>query len=52
MNCFDQDQSPIPLKNELIIERNSSLQMRPSVEALKREASDIELQIRQLQVKV
>ncbi len=25
--------------------------MRPSVEALKREASDIELQIRQLQVK-
>ncbi|XP_037047870.1 uncharacterized protein LOC119082453, partial [Bradysia coprophila] len=43
------DQSPIPLKNELIIERNASLQMRPSVEALKREASDIELQIRQLQ---
>lgn len=46
-----QDQSPIPLKNELIFERNASLQMRPSVEALKREASDIELQIRQLQVK-
>lgn len=47
-----QDQSPVPLKNELIIERNASLQVRPSVEALKREAIEIELQIRQLQVSV
>lgn len=45
-----QDQSPVPLKNELIIERNASLQVRPSIEALKREAVEIDLQIRQLQV--
>lgn len=47
-----QDQSPIPFRNELIVERNASLQVRPSIDALKRETIEIESQIRQLQVKV
>lgn len=38
-------------KNELIIEREASLQIRPSLEALRREAQDLEAQIRQLQVR-
>lgn len=32
------------------MERNTSLQARPSIEALKRESVEIELQIKQLQV--
>lgn len=39
-------------KNELIIEREASLQIRPSLEALRREAQDLEAQIRQLQVQM
>ena len=48
--CF-QDNSPPTFKNELIIERGASLQLRPSLEALRREAVDLETQIRQLQVR-
>lgn len=43
------DNSPPPFRNELVIERNSSVQLRTSLEALKREAADLEMQIRQLQ---
>ncbi|CAO1427466.1 unnamed protein product [Diamesa serratosioi] len=43
------DNSPPTFKNELIIERGASLQLRPSLEALRREAIDLETQIRQLQ---
>lgn len=46
-----QDNSPPTFKNELIIERGASLQLRPSLEALRREAVDLETQIRQLQVR-
>lgn len=37
-------------KNELVIEREASLQLRPSLEALRREQLDLEGQTRQLQV--
>lgn len=47
---FFQDNLPPIFKNELIIEREASLQLRPSLEALRREAQDLEAQIRQLQV--
>lgn len=40
----------MPLRNELIMERNTSIQPRPSIEALKRESLEIEMQIKQLQV--
>lgn len=43
------DNSPPILRDELVVERNSSLQLRPALESLKREAADLELQIRQLQ---
>lgn len=45
-----QDNLPPIFKNELIIEREASLQIRPSLEALRREAQDLDAQIRQLQV--
>lgn len=48
--CTSQDQSPIPFRNELIVERSATLQIRPSVDALKRETIEIESQIKQLQV--
>lgn len=47
-----QDNLPPTFKNELIIEREASLQIRPSLEALRREAQDLDAQIRQLQVKM
>lgn len=47
---FDQDQSPIPLRNELIMERNASIQVRPSIDALKHESQEIENEIKELQV--
>lgn len=47
-----QDNLPPTFKNELIIEREASLQLRPSLEALRREAQDLDAQIRQLQVKI
>lgn len=40
----------LPLKDELVADRCASIQVRPSLEALKREAADLESQIRQLQV--
>lgn len=45
-----QDNLPPALKNELVIERDASLQLRPSLEALRREAKDLEIQMQQLQV--
>lgn len=38
------------LQDELVVDRSASIQVRPSLEALKREAADLESQIRQLQV--
>lgn len=49
---FEQETGPPPLKDELIVDRNASIQVRPSLEALKREAADLESQIRQLQVRI
>ncbi|XP_055320019.1 uncharacterized protein LOC129577281 isoform X2 [Sitodiplosis mosellana] len=49
VNEVDEDQSPIPFRNELIVDRNASIQIRPSVDALKRETIEIETQIKQLQ---
>ncbi|XP_031637064.1 uncharacterized protein LOC116349649 isoform X3 [Contarinia nasturtii] len=48
-NEVDEDQSPIPFRNELIVDRNATIQIRPSVDALKRETIEIETQIKQLQ---
>lgn len=47
--CILQENTPI-FKNELIIERESSVQLRPSLEALRREQLDLDAQTRQLQV--
>lgn len=49
-NIFVTQDSPIPFRNELIVDRNASIQIRPSVDALKRETIEIESQIKQLQV--
>ncbi|KAJ8976792.1 hypothetical protein NQ317_014135 [Molorchus minor] len=40
---------PPPLKNELVIDRLSAVQIKPSHDALKKEALDLEAQIRQIQ---
>lgn len=48
---IQQDNLPPMFKNELVIEREATLQLRPSMEALRREAQDLDIQIRQLQVK-
>lgn len=45
-----QDSAIPALKNELVIERGASLQLKPSLDALNREAQDLDAQIRQLQV--
>lgn len=46
-----QDQSAaMPLRNEIIMERSVSTQVRPRMDALKREALELELTIKQLQV--
>lgn len=37
------------LKNELIVDSGASIQVRPSLEALKRESQELEVQIKQLQ---
>ncbi|XP_037956778.1 uncharacterized protein LOC119686298 [Teleopsis dalmanni] len=42
------DITPI-LRNELVFDRHSTLSLRPALESLKREAIDLEMQIRQLQ---
>ncbi|XP_055619189.1 uncharacterized protein LOC129764288 isoform X3 [Toxorhynchites rutilus septentrionalis] len=36
-------------KNGLVVEKGASIQVRPSLEALKRESQDLEIQIKQLQ---
>lgn len=38
------------LRNELVFDRHSTLSQRSALESLKREAIELELQIRQLQV--
>lgn len=38
------------LRNELVFDRHSTLALRPALESLKREANDLEIQIRLLQV--
>ncbi|XP_071050329.1 guanine nucleotide exchange factor VAV2 isoform X11 [Onthophagus taurus] len=43
------DSIPPPLRDELVIDRLSAVQVRPSFDALKREATDLEVQIRQIQ---
>lgn len=43
------DSSVSLLKNELIIDSGASIQVRPSLEALKRESEELESQIKQLQ---
>lgn len=49
--CLKKKKDSPPLfKNELILERNATMQQRPALETLKREALDLETQIRQLQV--
>lgn len=47
-----QDNLPPIFKNELIIDRDATLQLRPSLESLRREAQDLDAQIRQLQVRI
>lgn len=49
---LQQDNLPPLFKNELIIEREATLQLRPSLESLRREAQDLDVQIRQLQVRI
>lgn len=44
-----QDNIPPPLKDELVIDRLSALQIKPSYEALAKEAADLDAQIRQIQ---
>ncbi|XP_015838820.2 uncharacterized protein Stacl isoform X4 [Tribolium castaneum] len=44
-----QDNIPPPLKDELVIDRLSALQVKPSHDVLKKEAADLEAQIRQIQ---
>lgn len=44
-----QEMTPI-LRNELVFDRHSTLSQRSALESLKREAIELELQIRQLQV--
>uniref|UniRef100_A0A1A9ZCC0 Uncharacterized protein n=1 Tax=Glossina pallidipes TaxID=7398 RepID=A0A1A9ZCC0_GLOPL len=43
-----EEMAPI-LRNELVFDRHSSLSLRSALESLKREAIDLEMQIRQLQ---
>lgn len=37
------------LRNELVVDKGASIQVRPSLEALKRESQELEIQIKQLQ---
>ncbi|XP_049823029.1 uncharacterized protein LOC109597113 isoform X3 [Aethina tumida] len=43
------DNIPPPLKDELVIDRLSAVQVKPSHDALKKEAMDLESEIRQIQ---
>nr|XP_029728859.1 uncharacterized protein LOC109418473 isoform X7 [Aedes albopictus] len=44
-----QDQTGYALRNELVVDKGASIQVRPSLEALKRESQELEIQIKQLQ---
>lgn len=48
--CPPQEMTPC-LRNELVFDRHSTLSQRSALESLKREAIELELQIRQLQVR-
>ncbi|GJQ87483.1 hypothetical protein Trydic_g19242 [Trypoxylus dichotomus] len=43
------DSIPPPLKDELVIDRLASVQVKPSFDALRKEAADLEVQIKQIQ---
>lgn len=45
-----KDGNPPIFKNELVLDRGGTLVLRPSMDQLKREAAELETQIRQLQV--
>lgn len=44
-----QDPTSSALRNELVVDKGASIQVRPSLEALKRESTELEIQIKQLQ---
>lgn len=44
-----QENIPPPLKNELVVDRLAAVQVKPSHDALKKEALDLEVQIKQVQ---
>lgn len=44
-----QDPTGSALRNELVVDKGASIQVRPSLEALKRESTELEIQIKQLQ---
>ncbi|XP_021699772.1 uncharacterized protein LOC5567708 isoform X3 [Aedes aegypti] len=44
-----QDSTGFALRNELVVDKGASIQVRPSLEALKRESQELEIQIKQLQ---
>ncbi|XP_063929382.1 uncharacterized protein LOC135141810 isoform X5 [Zophobas morio] len=46
---MQNDNIPPPLKDELVIDRLSAVQVKPSHDVLRKEAADLEAQIRQIQ---
>ncbi|GLV34333.1 Stac-like [Carabus blaptoides fortunei] len=46
---FQNENIPPPLKNELVVDRLAAVQVKPSHDALKKEALDLEVQIKQVQ---
>ncbi|ENN73281.1 hypothetical protein YQE_10045, partial [Dendroctonus ponderosae] len=44
-----QENIPPPLKDELVIDQLSAVQIKPSHDALKKESDDLKVQIRQIQ---
>lgn len=44
-----QDNIPPPLKDQLVLDRLSAVQVQPAHEALRKESADLEAQIRQIQ---
>ncbi|CAH1154321.1 unnamed protein product [Phaedon cochleariae] len=49
LESLTNENIPPPLKDELVIDRLSAVQIKPSHEALRKESQDLELQIRQIQ---
>lgn len=47
---YVQESLPPPLKDELVLERLGPMQIRSNYDSLKKEALDLELQIKQQQV--